>query len=684
MVASRDGVRGGYTLPGADASIASQTGTGPGNHPRRRARTPIARARTKILRGARAARLRSAAHSPAPAPPRAWLGSCSEGRTHMRTILLLGAVTAVTTIFGCAAGEQPSDEGALQSRENTSDTSSALVNADFIVTGLARKCIDFGGDAYQAVGTPVFLYGCNGSTAQKLRVVEVDDGTYDVSLRTNKGFCLGVRGGTVAAGRALELQACNAASAAQRFALDGDTIFVGTQASGTVARDLVVEVDRGRGANRSPLVVGTRDLDPAEDFRFAATSFAALLPTSGFKYVMNVGDLDRALAASHWGSVIEVAPDTDIRIDDATTREIRGGVTVRSNRRGTASGSGIHRANSESGALFRIAGDNVRVTGLRLGGPSTSKADDAPKVAGVLSDTPSFRALVDHNEMSGWTDAAVSVNGSYDDAACFIGSPTAQNVRVIANYIHDNSRQDAGYGVVSGHGGNPYVDGNTFARNRHAVAADNRGQTSYTAKFNLVTESNRYCSLGIFCWKEQDFDVHGSGDGSHFQGGSAGYLFEMRSNTFFPDGKNIDIRGTPCNLVTIANNVFFNNSGGDAIKNATEIDYRVQISGSTFPPPGPQIVVGDFDGDGTQDDFIGTGAAWFYRANRTGEWRILNRYNERPAQLTFGDYDGDGRTDVRTVDARGVTQTSWGGTSSWDAPARVITVPIGPIFERLP
>ena len=163
---------------------------------------------------------------------------------------------------------------------------------------------------------------------------------------------------------------------------------------------------------------------------------------------------------------------------------------------------------------------------------------------------------------------------------------------------HDKSREGAGYGVVSGHGGNPCVDGNTFAHNRRAVAADIHGQTSCTAKRNLVTESNEYCNAWVFCWKEQDFDVHGTGDGSHSQGGSAGYLFEMRSNTFFSDGKNIDIRG-------------------DAIKNATAIGYRVQISGSSFPSSSPQIVIGDFDGDGTQDDFIGTGAAWFYRANRT-------------------------------------------------------------------
>ncbi len=584
-------------------------------------------------------------------------------------LFTLGA-TAVA-LSACAVEQAEGDT------ENVGQTTSALVDTSLTVTTPARKCVDVGGDAFQTVGSPVFIYGCNGTSAQKIRVVELADGTHDVSLRASKGLCLGVRGGTVAAARALELQACNASLPTQRFALDGDTIFVGTQASGRVVRDLVVEVDHGRGANRTPLVVGTRELDDAEDFRFGATSFAALFPTSGFKMVMSRGDLDRALAASHWGSVIEVAPDTTIVLDDAVSRDLRSGVTLRGNRRGTVAGPEIFRSPHLDGVAFGVTGDNVRVTGLRLRGYSTSTDDGQPMAAAILSDVPAYRALVDHNEMSGWTDSAVKVQGTnLGDVACYVGSPSAQNVRVIANYIHDNARQNSGYGVVSSYGGNPYIDGNVFARNRHAIAADNNGHTSYTAKFNMVLESNTYCSVWPICWKEQDFDAHGTGDGDHYQGGRAGYLFEMASNTFYPHGKVIDIRGTPCNLARITDNVFVMNDSA-AIKNATEIDYRVQIASNTYPATAPTTVVGDFDGDGVQDEFVGTGAAWYYRPGRTADWRLLNRFNERTAQLTFGDFDGDGRTDARVTAADGTTQTSWGGSSPWDVGRSRLP---GPIF----
>lgn len=565
------------------------------------------------------------------------------------------------------------EESTADEAESTGQVASAYVNASFTVKSFANRCVDVGGDAYQAVGSPVYIHACNGSTAQSLRAVEITDGTFDFRLMTNKGLCLGVRGpGGVGVGRAIELQTCANAPAAipatQRFAYDGDTLFVGTQMFGRVARDLVVEVSRGRGANRTPLVVGTRELDPAEDFRFVATNPNVPYPHSGLRRVTTVAELDAVLdtPALPWGTVIEVPSKTSIRIDDDAWRFLKAGVTLRGGRRGMNDGPEIFRANNKAGVLFKVDGDNVRVTGLRLRGFSTSKDDDLPTATGIRADVPAYRALVDHNELSAWTDAGVSVRGTWSANACYVGAPTSQNTRVIANYIHDNSRQNAGYGVASTSGGNPYVDGNTFARNRHAITADYRGQTSYTAMYNLVTESNSYCKAGVACWKEQDFDVHGSGDGDHYQGGSAGYLFFMTANTFLPDGKNIDIRGTPCNLVRIDQNVFFNNNLGDAIENATAIPVRVQIRENSFPPENNSLVQGDFDGDGVVDDFFGTGAAWYYRPGGAKDWRILNRYNERHQQLTFGDFDGDGRTDVRVVDAQGKTVTSWGGSSPWD------------------
>jgi hypothetical protein len=287
------------------------------------------------------------------------------------------------------------------------------------------------------------------------------------------------------------------------------------------------------------------------------------------------------------------------------------------------------------------------------------------------------RTLIDHTELSGWTGAAVS---TYQDGIefDFCNPPqTSARIRVLRNYIHDNARQGAGYGVVSGVGGNAYVGGNTFAKNRHAVSATHHGQTRYTAEDNLVLDSsNRYCSVWPFCWKEQDLDVHGSEDPGHWEGGRAGFEFSMGFNTFYATGKNIHIRGTPCSIARIYNNVF-RESRDTAIESNSEVSGRVQRADSNaFQASTDAIVIGDFDGDGALDEFMATGAAWYYRAGRTKEWRFLRRASERSNVLSFGDFDGDRRTDVRMAYPGGSSDTSWGASSPWDRFTPIVWIPI--------
>jgi hypothetical protein len=152
----------------------------------------------------------------------------------------------------------------------------------------------------------------------------------------------------VTAGAALELQGCNDGPS-QRFALDGDAILLGTQGAGRVARDAVVEAERGRGADRTPLVVGPRDADDAEYFRFRPTSLRALWPTRGFVPVQTLAQLDAALAQSHWGTVIELDSAARIEIPDTTTRHLGEGVTLRGYRRGLEDGPEIFRSNTSAG-----------------------------------------------------------------------------------------------------------------------------------------------------------------------------------------------------------------------------------------------------------------------------------------------------------------------------------------------
>ena len=76
--------------------------------------------------------------------------------------------------------------------------------------------------------------------------------------------------------------------------------------------------------------------------------------------------------------------------------------------------------------------------------------------------------------------------------------------------------------------------------------------------------------------------------------------------------------------------------------------------------------MGDFDGDGTQDLFLATGAAWYYAPAGKAEWRYLNAQTDKLDTLLFGDFDADGRTDVFTQHGGNRWDVSWGGASRWE------------------
>ncbi|MCM2410670.1 glycoside hydrolase family 16 protein [Streptomyces sp. RKAG290] len=90
------------------------------------------------------------------------------------------------------------------------------------ITGLAGKCVDVAA-ANSANGTPVQLYDCNGSTAQKWSVGA--DGTIRAL-----GKCLDVASGGTADGTVVQLWDCNG-SAAQRWAVSGARDIVNPQAN---------------------------------------------------------------------------------------------------------------------------------------------------------------------------------------------------------------------------------------------------------------------------------------------------------------------------------------------------------------------------------------------------------------------------------------------------------------------
>ena len=490
----------------------------------------------------------------------------------------------------------------------------------------------------------------------------------------------------------------------QLFVLDGDSIIA------VMDRNLVAQVDNARGADGSPIVLRNRRLADAEFWDFVATDGADIDPTKGFVRVETVCHLLRYLALhapgqppddcpggpatpAGPGTVITIAPGAVLDFSGLYPVELPSGVTLRGGRRGLNLGARLCKArdcdennpiDAPDGAMLKVIGSDVRITGLRLEGPSRRTDPNVQTTRAVLAhDGPATtRLIIDHNDVSGWTGGGIDVVGpdETDATTCDVETPLFSNVFVARNFLHHNRQQEKGYGVVTGKGGFPFIEGNTFLANRHAIAAAGGGHTGYFARFNLVlSEVPLQDGPGPINWRTHDFDQHGNGDNGF--GERAGLYNWIFNNTFFGANRaNYEIRGHPCRKADFGRNVSLQSREDTVVfepymilptQPAGEV---VNFSDNRFDSehPANRLGVGDFDGDGLDDQFLATGAAWYFSPGGAREWRYLSG-NEAPLSfLRFGDFDGDGRTDVVGVSG-GRILVSWGGASTFevlnDAPA---------------
>jgi hypothetical protein len=495
-------------------------------------------------------------------------------------------------------------------------------------------------------------------------------------------FCVGVRGGQVRIGEPLELQACNG-SPAQRFAVDGDSILMGTQADGRVTRELAIEPDRRRTPNHTPLVVAERDVSDAQYLRYEATDHSARKPTNGLLEISNEAALDWTLLVFGWGTVIEVQDQAPLLLSK-TPKVIREGVTLRGYRKYTYQGPEIRTCLAPKGGhALGLAEPQARVTGLRLRGPTSDtqcRGELGDDSTAIRVDTGSFAdnatAWVDHVDIGYWHGHAIDVHGgSNDNCRCSpveLPRPRHTVFRAVANFIHHNTN----YGIVTGTGAFVRDEGNVFYRQgAHSIASDPVDLSGYEAYDNLVLQNDNLDK------PTHDIDMHGgwnlgdqigyTSDGKpavvhfgHWQGGIAGDYFDVGSNTVIPDGHtNLDLRGTPCRKSIVQYNVF-TRSKSEAIENHSTV--ALDFHGNKFGAANPMtdLAIGDFDGDGIDDVFVGTGAAWYFSSGGQAGWRFMNRMPEHASALRFGDFDGDGRTDVLARHGENV-DGSWGGLSPW-------------------
>jgi hypothetical protein len=616
----------------------------------------------------------------------------------------------------------------LQAQQTTGTFTNVVASGAYFDTGFIvrsyqgrSRCLDY---TPETVGTPIFINDCN--LAHPVVVQELADGKHTVilhagtkviafpvfSTHTFDGTPFMASVGTpvsVLTERQLVLEDSAVITTfpnSVAFLLDGDSIIL------ALNHDLVAQVQNARGTAGSPVVLGPRNLADNEFWDFVGGDGSDRGdPTSGFVRIGYPGDPacpdDNSCINRLYSVVPNAGPGTVVRLGrslNVTGRpflSVGAGVTIRGDRRGTAFGAELSRDFDGSKTLedmFDVVGDDVRITGLRLRGPSRSTDSDQPNSTGVfvkpsLDANQQFageflRVIVDHNDISNFTYGGVRVFDGLDRTdSCDPNStndPQTRpfNTRVVRNFIHHNERQSLGYGVEAEQGGFPLVEGNTFVANRHSIAGDGRANSGYKAQSNLVL-SYAPVQHGFLDWPfhTEDFDMHGVGpDGFTGIGGDYVGIF---GNTFLgTDRPNFELRGSICNFVDFKANISLQSKddavqlswgpfcGGHCLSGTVQATFNISSDPPQFDYSNPTyrhgaLGVGDFDGDGADDLFLATGAAWYYSPAGQSEWRFLSAKTDSIDHLLFGDFDGDGRTDVVTIQGSQI-MVSWAGLSDWE------------------
>jgi VCBS repeat protein len=532
------------------------------------------------------------------------------------------------------------------------------------------RCLDFGPPPHTA-GSPVFIFDCNGTIAQQVGIEEllpsVTGHPQAREVRLHAGnLCIGGKT-SPADGVPLVLQPCSL-SAGQIFGLDGDSVLVASD------RSLVAQLKDGGTPRRTPVVLGRRELADFEFWDISATDGSTRKPTSGFVSVSQPADFVSTLSAAGPGTVIEIVPTDPPAItfpNLSAPIPIPAGVTIRGDRRGVLLGPQISQTGGNQGppvdfpSFLEVTGPNVRITGLRIRGPSRDPDGHQPALAGILGHDESV-TVVDHNDMSDWTRAAIDLYSVLGEpVTCSPPTDRPHNLRIARNFLHHNEQQIGdGYGVASGWGANPLIDGNCFLMNRHSITGDGYAFSTYSAWNNLFLKSSPTTG--------GDVDMHGqTGDPHdiHHDKGIGGAGAEVVGNTFFGTGRpNFASRGVPCSgaIDVFRGNVSVQDLAGAVQWTAsTEMPPYLRIDSKfCVPNPTSKLGVGDFDGDGKDDLLLATGAAWYYAPAANAEWRFLSAKTDTLNSLLFGDFDGDGRTDVFTQ-IGDTWLVSWGGRSPW-------------------
>lgn len=316
--------------------------------------------------------------------------------------------------------------------------------------------------------------------------------------------------------------------------------------------------------------------------------------------------------------------------------------------------------------LFRLGGPGIRITGLRLQGPSTEVGDKTilRMKYGMFTDGHGDFEL-DNSELTGFPYAAVNVCSKDDcpapgtSSAVRYGPGSFDRIGIHHNEIHHNTQEHNGYGVMVDYG-YATIYANIFHHNRHDISGTGDSGSGYEAYCNIVN------SGGI----STNFDMHGAnGDKLPYAGG----FIYIHHNTFHDKGENrsssdsrkkynIGIRGKPEVQCRVENNVFAYSSVSDAIGQ--------YAPSNPCSPARLQSLSGDVR-ERAHDTCYGNLLVWnnlfgyeYYLGwyvSPVWDKRRINNYviipstndelmssmgNQNFIDYALGDFDGDGKTEV--------------------------------------
>ncbi len=291
-------------------------------------------------------------------------------------------------------------------------------------------------------------------------------------------------------------------------------------------------------------------------------------PADADVVVSSARELLDALAAASAGQVVYVSDDARIDLTGVSQIIIPGRVTLAGGRgRGGSLGaliySGSRHPDQDYMSVFLTGGEGVRLTGLRLRGPSGDYGDHHYGRVGVACCIRDVHGSLEVDNCELW---------SWDKWAVYLD--TIGSARVHHNYIHHTRRAGYGYGVWVADAGRALIEANLFDFNRHHIGSGAQAKGSYEARYNLC----------LYHDTNPSFDRHGHPD-------RAGDWTIIHHNTFRnTQVRAILLRGAPLGGARFHHNWFYHADRGAAIDDARANGTRLEVNDNLYGPVAEDVL----------------------------------------------------------------------------------------------